>query len=97
MVITFATVECAIQLIFQRMTQVLMVVMISHMVLNLKGSNAQAQGQSVSNNPTPDSVMIRKRDHQAPISLDTWLIEPGKMSSVVGTSGNDLVHTLLDC
>jgi hypothetical protein len=36
MVITFVTVECAAQLVFQRMTQVLTVVMISHMFLNLR-------------------------------------------------------------
>ena len=46
MVVTFVTVECATQLIFQRMSQVLTVVMISHMFLNLRRGEPRAQDRT---------------------------------------------------
>ena len=94
LVITFATVKCAIQLIFQRMTQVLTVVMISHMYLNLK-SNPETQKRNEGNHMASGSLVDKGCIYPAPASLDTWFIAPEKISSVVGTLGNDLVHTSL--
>jgi hypothetical protein len=94
MVITFVTVECAVQLVFQRMTQVLTVVMISHMFLNLKGSNSPAQEETESHDMPFGSLIEREKVDQALGSLDAWL-SGAKMSSIVGTLGNDLVHSSL--
>lgn len=94
LVITFVTVECAIQLIFQRMTQVLAVVMISRMVLNLK-SNPRAQKQKERDDMGLGSSVDEENAHQAPVPLDTWVIAPENISSIVGTLGNELVHTTL--
>lgn len=96
LVITFATVECAIQLIFQRMTQVLAVVMISRMVLNLKG-NPGAQKRNDRDDMGLGSSVDKETAYQdqAPVPLDTWVIAPEKISSIVGNLGNDLVHTSL--
>ena len=88
MVITFSTVHCDLQLIFQRMTQVLTVVMISHMFLNLKRSSPSAQEEDESHNITLGSFMERDKAYQSSVSFDGW---PKTMSSVIGTLGNDLV------
>ena len=90
LLITFLTVNCALQLIFQRMTQVLTVVMISHMYLNLK-SNSGRQRRKESD----DTALDEENTYQAPARLDSWLITPEKISSVVGALGNHLVHTSL--
>jgi hypothetical protein len=95
MVITFVTVECAAQLVFQRMTQVLTVVMISHMFLNLRGTDPRAQERTESNRVARRSLMDRETVYQTHVSLDTWFIGPEKMSNVVGSLGNDLVPTPL--
>jgi hypothetical protein len=60
MVITFATARCAYQLVLQRMTQVLTVVMISHMFLNLKGGKSRAREGAESTNVTFGSLVDRE-------------------------------------
>lgn len=77
------------------MAQVLMVVMISHMFLDLRAGDPQAQESTESNGVAPSSFLHWKKLYQAPLSLDTWFIGPEKISNVVGTLGNDLVHTSL--
>ena len=88
LVITFATVGCAIQLIFQRMTQVLTVVMVSHMFLNLRGSKPRVQDETEENDVTFGSLFEREKAYRARQSLSTWVTE-----TIIGTLGNDLVHT----
>ena len=88
-IIALKTIQCAIQLIFQRMTQVLTVVMISRMFLNLK-RNPPAEEEDESHNMVFASMMERNKAHPTTVSLDPWVIGPKTMSSVVGTLGNDL-------
>ena len=73
----------------------LMVVMISHMFLNLRGGDPQVQESTKSHDVAPSSLVQRKKSYRAPLSLDTWFIGPENISNVVGTLGNDLVHTSL--
>ena len=89
----FATVECALQVMFQRMTQVLTVVMISHMCLNLKENKSLVQKEDESYDYPVDSLVERHEVHQTAVSLDAWDVRQKTMSSVVGTLGNDLMHT----
>ncbi len=72
-----------------------MVVMISRMFLNLRGGDPQAQEITESNDVAPSSLVHREKSYQTPLPLDTWFIGPEKISNVVGTLGNDLVHTSL--
>ena len=90
-IIALQTIQCAIKLIFQRMTQVLTVVMISHMFLNLKRS-PPAEEEDESHNMTFASMTERKTAHPTTvsISLDPWVIGPKTITSVVGTLGKDL-------
>jgi len=90
MIIAFRSIQCALQLIFQRMTQVLTVVMISHMFLNLKRNGSPAQEEDESHNVTFASIMGRDKTHPTTVSLDPWVLGPKTMSGVVGTLGNDL-------
>jgi len=85
LVITFATVHCALQLVFQRMMQVLTVLMISHMCLNLKGSHSPAQEEDESYDEVIGSLT------KSSVSLSAWVVGQKTMSSVVGNLGNDLV------
>jgi len=87
MIISFSTDVCPRQLIFQRITQVLTVVMISHMFLNLKRSSPPAQEDYESYIITFGSLMETDKAYQTSVSLDAW---PKTMSSVIGTLGNDL-------
>ena len=92
LVITFATVHCALQVMFQRMTQVLTVLMISHMCLSLKDRDSLIQKEDESYDLTFGS--LAERDNvQTAVSLDTWIVRQKAMSGVVGTLGNDLEHT----
>ena len=88
MIISFSTVYCELQIVFQRITQVLTVVMISHMFLNLKRSAPSTQEEDVSYNIAFGSLMERDKAYKSSVSLDGW---PKTMSNVVGTLGNDLV------
>ena len=94
LVILFATVHCALQVMFQRMTQVLTVLMISHMCLSLKVNNSLAQEED---NESYDLVVCslpkRGKVHQMSVSLDAWVSRHKTMSSIVGNLGNDLAHT----
>lgn len=90
MIIAFTTIHCALRLIFQRMTQVLTVVMISHMFLNLKRNLLPAQEEDESYNMTIGSIMEKNKVHPTTVSLDPWVIGSKTISSVVGTLGNDL-------
>ena len=78
---------------FQRMTQVLTVVMISHMCLSLKDRDALVHKEDESYDNTIGSLAERDNVHQTAVSLDTWIVRRKAMSSVVGTLGNDLDHT----
>jgi hypothetical protein len=93
MVITFATVQCAIQLVIQRMAQVLTVVMISHMFLNLKDCNLLGQEEPESSDGVFTSIIDREKALQSSISFDMQVARPKTMLSLVGTLGNDLMHT----
>lgn len=90
-VVTFATLPCALQLLLQRPTQVLTVIMISHMFLNLKGRDNHVSRDA-------ESRGIRSNNRSNPfgttISLETQVKESEKMSNVlVGNLGNDLIRT----
>lgn len=89
-VVTFATLPCALQLLLQRLAQVMTVVMISHMFLNLKGRGPQDY-RSITHTKRPDPG-------ETAISLDARVIGRGKMSStLVGNLGNDLIRiSILD-
>jgi len=91
LVITFATVHCALHLVFQRMTQVLTVLVISHMWLNLKGSHPPAQEEDESCNEVIGSLTKRSQVHQTSVSFDAWVVGQKTMSSIIGNLGNDLV------
>jgi len=89
-VVTFATLPCALQLLLQRLAQVMTVVMISHMFLNLKGRGLQ-DSRSTAQTRRPDPS-------ETAISFDTRVIGRKKMSStLVGNLGNDLIRiSMLD-
>ena len=89
----FATVHCSLQVMFQRMTQVLTVVMVSHMCLNLKVNRSLAQKEDESDDLSVGSLAERVDGHQTAVSLDPWEVTQKRMSTVIGTLGNDLRHT----
>lgn len=92
-VVTFATLPCALQLLLQRLAQVMTVIMISHMFLNLKGRDLQGPKDRGARSSTK-----RPDPFETGISLDTRVIGRGKMSStLVGNLGNDLMRiSILD-
>ena len=71
----------------------LTVVMISHMVLHLKRSDPPVQEEAESDDMVVGSLIARDGAYQTFVSLDAWAIKQKTMSSVVGTLGNDLVHS----
>ena len=91
LLIMFTTVQCALQIAFQRMTQVLTVVMISHMCLNLKDNKSLVQKGDDSYDLPVDSLAARDEVHHT--VFDAWEVRQRTMSTVVGTLGNDLMHT----
>ena len=93
LLITFVTINCALKVVFQRMTQVLTVLMISHMVLNLKDSDPPAQEEAESYETVVGSFLEGNNFYQTSESHGAWVVEPKKKSSVIGSLGNDLVHT----
>ena len=93
LVITITTVHCALQIMFQRMTQVLTVVMISHMCLSLKDSNSRVQEEDESADVVFGSLAEREKVHRTSATLDAWIARQKTMSTFVGPLGNDLVHT----
>lgn len=84
-VVTFATLPCALQLLLQRLAQVMTVVMISHMFLNLKGRERQ---------DSRSSFYTKRSDPVgAVISFGNRVTGRKEMSStLVGNLGNDLMH-----
>jgi hypothetical protein len=90
LLITFVTINCALKVVFQRMTQVLTVLMISHMVLNLKDSDPSVQEEAESYETVVGSFLERNNIYQTSESHGAWVVEK---SSVTGNLGNDLVHT----
>ncbi len=95
LVITFMTLDWPLQVMLQRMTQVLTVVMISHMWLSLKGSNSQVQKEDESYDLAVGSLAKRDRVHQTSVSLEASIVRQNVMSSMVGTLGNDLEYTFI--
>ena len=91
LLITFVTINCAIKVIFQRMTQVLTVLMISHMVLNLKDSDRRAK-EAETYQTVAGSLLGRSKFHQTSESHSAWVVESKKKPNVIGNLGNDLVH-----
>jgi hypothetical protein len=89
LLITFATIDCALKVVFQRITQVLTVLVISRMVLNLKDCDPPAKEE------TENYETVVNDFYQTSESHGAWVIEPKKKSSVIGNLGNDLVHTSL--
>jgi len=89
-VVTFATLPCALQLLLQRLAQVMTVVMISHMFLNLKGRDLKGSKDHGTRSSTK-----RPDPFETTISFDT---RRKKMSStLVGNLGNDLMRiSILD-
>jgi hypothetical protein len=82
-VIIFATLKDALQLLLQRLTQLLTIVMISHMFLNLKGSNLHG--------PNGGENRTQRLEHYG---TDIPLVTGSKqMSSLIRNLGNDIVHT----
>jgi hypothetical protein len=93
MVIMFAAFHCGLQLILQRTTQVLTVVMISHMFLNLKASNSPAQQETESDDEAVGPQTKEKKLRQTSIAFEVQFTRPKKMSNIIGNLGNELVHT----
>ena len=84
-VVTFATLPCALQLLLQRVAQVMTVVMISHMFLNLKGREGHG---------SRSSIYTKRLDPVGTvISFGNRVAGRKDMSStLVGNLGNDLMH-----
>jgi hypothetical protein len=70
MVIVFAATPGTYQVILQRMTQVVMVVMVSHMFLDLKGSNSRVREGAESTNVGFGSLMDREKSTHI---LSDWI------------------------
>jgi len=70
---------------FQRMTQVLTVVMISHMWQSLKDRDSLSQKEDETYDLSDGSLAKNK--------VHTWVVRQKAMSTMVGTLGNDLEHT----
>lgn len=92
-VVTFATLPDALQLLLQRLTQVLAVVMISHMFLNLKGSNHRDSMEAESCGALSGCRTECPGANESAIPHETRAKRPKHMSSLVGTLGNELIHT----
>src|SRR5258708_35361982 len=93
-VVTFLTLRCALRLLLQRITQVLTVVMISHMFLNLKGLDRRNQEDAESRGAPSSSCMKGPpKLYVTMMSLETRASGPKNLFSVVGTLGSDLQHT----
>jgi hypothetical protein len=87
-VIAYVSTQCAYQLVLQRMTQVLTVVMTSHMFLHLKGTNSRAREGAVSTNVVFGTLVDREKythdryhsifrsTDQSGVEVDDW--KPGK-------------------
>jgi hypothetical protein len=73
------------------MTQVLTALMISHMFLNLKDINSRVQDKS--SDLVLGSFSKRDKSYQTSASLGAWFVGQKTTTSVVGTLGNDLVHS----
>jgi len=91
--LTFATLPAALQLLLQRITQVLSVVMISHMFLNLKGSTRRGSKEDESRSASSGCRTKRPEAYGTVVSLETRGMGPKYMSSFVGNLGNELIHT----
>jgi len=91
--VTFATLhDFALQLLLLRITQVLTVVMISHMFLNLKGSNRHGSRDAGSRRVASSSRTKRSEACETEVSLETRATVPKHMASLVGNLGNELMH-----
>ena len=88
--VTFATLPCALQLLLQRLTQVLTVVMISHMFLDLKGRDRPGSKDAESHGAWSRSRAKRPDPLETAISMET---RDKKMSiTLVGNLGNELMR-----
>lgn len=92
-VVTFATLPPALQLLLLRITQVLTVVMISHMFLNLKGSTHRGSKEAESRSAPSCYRTEPPEAHQTSVSYETQSTRPKHMSALVGNLGNELVNT----
>jgi hypothetical protein len=92
-VVTFATLPPALQLLLQRTSQVLAVVMVSHMFLALKGSNRHGSEEAESRSAPLGCRTERPKANQTSVSYETRGTIPKHVSSLVGNLGNELVHT----
>lgn len=80
-----------LQLLLQRITQVLTVVMISHMFLNLKASNRHGSKDAESRGAPSGSRTMHPGAYETVASQETRVTESKHLSSVVGNLGNDLI------
>ena len=94
-VVTFVTLRLtpALQLLLQRMTQVLTVVMISHMFPNLKGGTRHDSKDSELYGAPWSFGTRRPEPYERETSLFTRIKRPKKLSILVGNLGNELMHT----
>lgn len=92
-VVTFATLPPALQLLLLRITQVLTVVMISHMFLNLKGSTHRGSKEAESGSVPSRYHTEPPEAYQTSVSCETRSSRPKHMSTMVGNLGNELFHT----
>jgi len=74
------------------MTQVLTVVMISHMFLNLKGSHRRGSKEAESRGAPSDCRTERSKAYETSVSHETRATRPKHMSTLVGNLGNELIH-----
>ena len=93
LLITFSTIDCALKIMFQRMTQVLTVLVISRMVLNLKDSDPRAKEEAETYKTVVGSLLERSRFYQTSETHGAWVVGQKTKSSVVGNLGNDLRYT----
>lgn len=91
--VTFAELSFAFQLLLQRITQVLTVVMVSRMFLNLKGSIRYGSKGAESRGVPLSSGMMHVEASEIAASLETQVTGPNHMSTLVGNLGNDLMHS----
>jgi hypothetical protein len=93
-VVTFATLPCALQLFLQRITQVVTMVMISHMFLNLKGCDHHDSTGVESCSTRLSFRMQGPECSEIAILFEPRVTGADKISStLVGNLGNDLRHT----
>jgi len=94
MVVTFATLPCALQLLLQRQTQVLTVVMISHMFLNLKGRDLHEVKDAESRGTRSNTRGMHSEPLETAISLDIRVKRPERISeTLVENLGTDVLDT----